>query len=536
MKFTRTLSAAFLAAVTLGLASCEVEMDLPSADREANIINNAGDIFANNLGDLYDSVVTSGDTNSEKILNNILYSYAKVYFGDFYADYNTDGTLKDGKKPIAFTKDGVVDAVKAKNFFHSILDSIAKSFWSVVNNTSYQKDKMFDEEKFVKAQRNELLSFPTDTSPTYIKKQVKGIYTYQDFGLFFQGEGNVETFRKFYKEYIERSLLPNAYRKALVEKYLIDNNYGTLGRSYARKVQYIALPNLEKFEDSTRSLVRSYCEHVLSSSTVDAKYKDLSFLNELYQGIADSTDPVVQSVYAGAGFTAVTANGENVYRETSYGQLLIDYDDLNSSRWETGTSTDFTNGGTYTPATGLEMKKRDIYASSKVTSGWYTSSGLSDLPSAMKTRLFKNQVANEVDNPTNNSDINVMVKDKFTWRVQGEYYLRPETIQTGEQYPYAMYDDSGKTWYIVRIDEAVKSGKMAVGNEDSESYRYESRPADGSKGETLDQITWKVADLLADGDSYKKAARQYFVEQMQMSFHDDQIYSYFENAFPDLFD
>lgn len=533
MKFTRTLSAAFLAALTLGLASCDVEMDLPAADRDANIINNAGDIFANNLGDLYDAVVTSGDTNSEKILNNILFSYAKVYFGDFFADYNADGTLKDGVKPIAFTTDGVVDATKAKNFFDSIKDSIAKSFWSVVNNSSYQKDKIFEEEKFIKAQRNELLTFPTTSS--YIKKAVLGSYTYVDFAKFFQGTGDFETFRTFYKEYIERSLLPNAYRKALVEKYLMDNNYGTLGRSYARKVQYIALPNLDKFEDSTRSLVRAYCDLILSKD-VDAKYKDLTFLDQLYQGIADNSDPLVGQVYAAAGFQSVTAAGETVYRETSYGQLLIDYDDLNDSRWETGTTTDFTNGGAYSPATGLEMKKRDIYAASKVTAGWYTSSGLSDLPSSMKTRLFKNQVANEVDNPNATEDANGIIKAKFTWRVKGEYYLRPETIQTGEEFPYAMYDDSGKTWYIVRIDEAVKSGKMATGNDDSESYRYASRPADGSEGETLDQIVWKVADLLADGDSYKKAARQYYVEQMQMSFHDDEIYSYFETTFPDLFD
>ena len=46
MKFYRTLSATFLAAMTLGLASCEVEMDLASADRDEVILNNAA-IFAN---------------------------------------------------------------------------------------------------------------------------------------------------------------------------------------------------------------------------------------------------------------------------------------------------------------------------------------------------------------------------------------------------------------------------------------------------------------------------------------------------------
>ena len=98
-----------------------------------------------------------------------------------------------------------------------------------------------------------------------------------------------------------------------------------------------------------------------------------------------------------------------------------------------------------------------------------------------------------------------------------------------------MYDDSSKTWYIVRIDEAVKATKLVQDVEDSDSS-YAKRPSDGSQGETLNQIVWNVADLIADGDSYKKAARQHYVEAMSMDFHDDDIYSYFETTFPDLFD
>ena len=544
MKFYRTLSATFLAAMTLGLASCEVEMDLASADRDEVILNNAA-IFANKLGDLYDDVVTSGDSNSERILNNILFLYAKSYFGDFYEDYEADGTLKAGVKPSAFVgENDVVDAAKAKDFYNSIKTSVLKSFWTAVNNSTYQKNKEFDEKLFVKAQQGDLYSFPE--TATYAKKLVRGEHTYQDVLSFFH-VSEFGAFRDYYKDYIARALLPNAYRKALVEQYLIDTNYGTLGRSYARKVEYVALPNLDKFEDSTRSLVRSYCKLVLSKANSvlgekAATYKKLDFLDKLYQGIVE--DPVekafADTIYADAGFNPIaveTPNGVvNSYRETTYGQLLDDYSKINTSRWEEGTSTDFTNSGAYSAATGLDMKTRDILAASKVTRGWYTSSGLSDLPSTMKTRLFKTQVANEVDDPKyETKPADETVKANFTWRVQGEYYLRPETFQSGEEYPYAMYDDSSKTWYIVRIDEAVKATKLVQDVEDSDSS-YAKRPSDGSQGETLNQIVWNVADLIADGDSYKKAARQHYVEAMSMDFHDDDIYSYFETTFPDLFD
>lgn len=544
MKFSKTLSAAFLAAMTIGLASCEVEMDLPSTEREQAIVNNA-DVFANTLGDLYDDVVTSGDSNSERILNNILFAYAKSYFGDFYEGYNADGTLKEGVVPAAFkAEDGSADAKKAKDFYDSIKTSILKTFWSVVTNTTYQKDKVFDEKLFVKAQRGDLYIFPAEEN--LAKKLVEGEYTYEDTLLFFHTH-DFDSFRTYYKDYIVRSLLPAAYRKALVEQYLMDANYGTLGRSYARKVQYVALPNLDKFEDSTRSLVRAYCELVLNKKDANlganAKaYKDLSFLNKLYQGIViEGEDKTfADSIYAKAGFTPLTVatpNGNvSTYRETTYGQLLYDYSLLTSSRWEEGTSTDFTGSGAYSIATGLDLKTRDIYATSKVTEGWYTSSGLSDLPSTMKTRLFKTQVANEVDDPRYlETSIDTIIKSNFTWRVQGEYYLRPETIQSGEEFPYAMYDDSGKTWYIVRVDEAVKATKLVQDKNDSETS-YAHRPEDGSKGETLNQIVWKVADLIADSESYRKAARQYFVDKMSVEIHDDTLYSYFETTFPDLFD
>lgn len=544
MKFTKTLSAAFLAAMTIGLASCEVKMDLPADQREEVIVKDA-DVFANALGDLYDDVVTSGDANSERILNNVLFLYAKSYFGDFYESYDAEGNLKDGVVPAAFKKeDGTADKAKAKDFYNTIKTSILKTFWTAVNNTTYQKDKVFDEKLFVKAQRGDLYVFPE--AEAFTKKLVEGQYTFEDTLLFFH-TNDFASFRDYYKDYIVRSLLPNAYRKALVGQYLIDTNYGTLGRSYARKVEYVALPNLEKFEDSTRSLVRAYCELVLNKSNEElgeeAKtYKNLSFLDKLYQGIVtEGTEKTfADTIYAKAGFTPVTVDtpkGEvSTYRETAYGQLLIDYDNINSSRWEEGTSTDFTGSGAYSVATGLELKTRDIYGASKVTRGWYTSSGLSDLPSSMKTRLFKTQVANEVDDPkTASKPANEIVKSNFTWRVQGEYYLRPETIQSGEEFPYAMYDDSGKTWYIVRVDEAVKATKLVQDKEDSDTS-YAHRPSDGSQGETLNQIVWNVADLIADGDSYKKAARQYYVEKMSFQFHDDDIYAYFETTFPDLFD
>ena len=54
--------------------------------------------------------------------------------------------------------------------------------------------------------------------------------------------------------------------------------------------------------------------------------------------------------------------------------------------------------------------------------------------------------------------------------------------------------------------------------------------------ERLQQVVSDVVNLIADGDSYVKAAKQYYVSEMKISFHDDDVYNYFKNTFPDLFD
>ena len=80
-KKVLTLSAATLA---LGLTSCDlIEAKLPE-DAEVLTFNDNGEVYNNQLSKIYDALVTSGDTNSQRILNNILYLYSEAVFGSFY--------------------------------------------------------------------------------------------------------------------------------------------------------------------------------------------------------------------------------------------------------------------------------------------------------------------------------------------------------------------------------------------------------------------------------------------------------------------
>ena len=73
-KKVLTLSAASLA---LGLTSCDlIEAKLP-VDAEVLTFNDNEEVYNNQLSKIYDALVTSGDTNSQRILNNILFPAAK---------------------------------------------------------------------------------------------------------------------------------------------------------------------------------------------------------------------------------------------------------------------------------------------------------------------------------------------------------------------------------------------------------------------------------------------------------------------------
>lgn len=519
------------AAATLGLASCsDVEAGLPADVADAPILN-LENVVNNNMGQIYDALVTAGDSNSEKVLNNILALYSKGLFGEFFGEGGMYEVYTDNSKLASFVAnhpiygEGEKGQANCLAFINHAVEQIETQMWSVVENTTYQRRSLFLEKDFYRAQVAEL--YKLATIETFKETALDGSKDFHNVEDYFTN------MYVTYEDYIERNILPTIYRKALVEQYLIDNNYGVLGRSYARKVQYIALPDIDGAQFGAQRLVRSYAKLVLNKEGVDEKYRDLHFLDQLYKGYFPDAEnnadfAFAQTIYADAGFTPVAAsaddNTEATYEETTYGKIAVDYKGLSDDRNVTGSSTDFTNAGAYTKETGLEIKKRETVATSHVTEGWYTSTGLTDLASSISNRLFKITVANEVDREGAAED---NTKGNFGWYVQGSYYMVPEQYEQEEEFPYCIYDKDSSTWYIVRVDEAVKAPKLVQGGD--ASY-------DKMEGKNIYDIIYSVAGLVSDTESYQKAAQQHYVEEMAIAYHDQTIYDYFETTFPDLFD
>ena len=526
-----------LSVATIGLAGCgEVEAELPEALQEEKILALNEKFPENNLQKIYESLITSGDSNSERILNKILFYYGESYFGKYYGKDNEIGLVdvyNDNTKAESFlakqsafqTKEEVV------NMANTITKAIFKSFWDARNNSTYQERNEFYEELFYRAQVKNLYNLGAVAN--YKKNILRGEETYEDVNNYFTDLLNT------YKDYIERSLLPTIYRRALVKDHLINNNSGILGRSAARKIQFIALPDISSSAVATQNLIRAFCELSLSADNVSDEHRDLRYLDSLYAGTVAADDAFAATIYARAGWTpsiyadipeTTTVDESKVYAETLLGAIIKDYNELETDRNKTGSTTDFTSSGAYTKEIGLGLKELDVVKSSKVNEGWYTASSLSGLLNDVKDRLFHAQVATEVDNPT-------YANPTHGYYVNGSYYMIPARFENQEKYPYAIYDKSSSTWYICRVDQAVRPSKLSSEKTDVNYDNANVGKGFGADGKmNLSEVKWEVAELLADTESYKSAANQAVVKKIAIAYHDDDVYNYFKKTFPDLFD
>ena len=573
----KVLSLGALIASTLGLAACgTVEAKLPEKEQSDPIIALSEKVTGNEIEELFEDIVPGNSSTAGKVLDELLFRISKAYFGDFFTEIRP--IVGDDAKIKTFVgtharfqltpRDEAAEVLRFKDFYAHLIESIEESFWGNVTNSSYQDRNFFVEKKFYDAQVAAMYKLDSEYGEILEtndnRHPIVGEYDHTKVPLYFGTANANGDYLDVYKDYIERSLLPDLYRKVLVENYLTRRNYSALGRSHARKVQTITLKNLDT-ADATRNLITHYVEDFLAgtdeeireyihegndSIAVDsvtaediASLRDLHFISEVYQGFINlegRMTPVQKAaatyLYAKSNWTSMKADldedasTEDVvfYPLTTLGDIYKSYTELTDVRWESGSSTDFTGGGAYTKETGLMLKEREVLSQTNVTEGWFSSSELSSLPSDLRSRLFKIQVANDVDNNDEADE-----KMDFGWYVNGSYYLNPETYSSSSDHPYLYFDSSSSSWVIIRVDEAVKSAKLS-----SNDSSYDAMAKEGKRDgkETQNQIVNKVTKMLADNDSYTKAAKQEAIEDANLTYHDQNVYDYFESNFPDLFD
>lgn len=356
------LAAGLLAATAL--ASCEkYEAKPDTAIYDAKLIEEEGDTYNNSMARIYDALVNPGDSNSSKILNNVLYIYSESIYGKFFDEkvYKEDGTLdeentKKGLFSLAkaylndssdsnlqalkafceahsgYEKDGETDTDIALNLFEDIVYRIKTTFRGYVTNSSYQDRGQFYEEKFFNSQVAAYYSlaegwdeatqgYPYNDYPITVKSGfvLDEHYPEADAEIIldgeFEGDGdsdgvNPGSRRAYFKnifatyeKYIEKSILPDIYRNQLTTKYLYETNFQQIRVSQERKVSFISLDNGEQ-NSKMLKLLDTYAETYIEPSShplyTTAKNCNFFFLDNIYKGTTKFVYDESSAEYAAA--------------------------------------------------------------------------------------------------------------------------------------------------------------------------------------------------------------------------------------------
>ena len=79
----------------------------------------------------------------------------------------------------------------------------------------------------------------------------------------------------------------------------------------------------------------------------------------------------------------------------------------------------------------------------------------------------------------------------------------------------------------MQVTEAVKDVKLR--NLSTQNYV-------ATRGqEFMDKATDQVAKLVGETGNYSSLAKTYYLKKMDLSFHDQKVYDYFYDSYPELF-
>ena len=569
-----------------GLTACNDEVIAKPTGYDDAKIANVEDVYDNLMNVVYDSI-RDGSLSSE-VLDKVLYQYSLTIFGAYdefvkdagngttlkqaHEDYLANGGYKvldqfildhkaywtvdnDGKRvddegKLVDEKANPSDSERARveEKWQNIEERIAKKMYSNISSGSYSDRNLFYESRYLMSLRNSL----KDVAKPDLTITHEGVLLDPDYE-------DVEVFdyfltRDFYQSddhhYIEEEIVPTIYNEMLVEQYILDEQYTTLGRSYARKVNVVSISSNSEYPLAATYLVNEFVDRYISGPNALNNAPDgvdldtLKILSNAWKG-TDLTPEEEQLIIASDGFIAKDIGGETVYLGTEYGDMMEDYEKINIDPYLTDSSieSDFTSSNTYPKEVGKDIKKREINLKDHTQNGWFIKNGgLSDLPETIRSRLFNVGVANALSE-LDRDDPKVVAQDRWKegvagWTyavpegesayvalINGSYFLKSETSQSDLR-DMVFYDNG--TYYIVNIEEATSSSKLSKINDN----RYAVTRGD----DVMEEFVNEICEIIAKNDTYKTLSTKYWLEDAALKYHDTVVRDYFKSNYPELFE
>ena len=577
---------------TLMLSACSNDIIAKPTDYDNPLVVNTGsdklnsDVANNITSIIYDAMRDNG-TLAKDVLDEILLQIAYSVYGT-YEELKTEGAtatsasdafLENHKIYHVLDADGnrVTDKkAEEQRRVHDVLNEIEKRIAEDMYDQiagSYQRDGYFYEQDFLYALKNKLepVTFSVSDSALFHDKYLvipelkkEDVFTYQwdaeDDPTDTKLPGLLT--RSFYEEYITEKIIPEIYREKLVEVYLFEDSYNTLGRSYARKVNIVTITNRNTDLLGANNLMNTYIDTYINTSNQEVSaLGDFEIISKAWRGLNTVENGVSNgnNQYSNASYLLKTSGQQwktyddaaqggftnnvfNYYTGTSYAQMVNDLSKVKKDPLLTDSTLEnsFTNTGEYTVAQGVEFKENDIRKEDYTTDGWFLKNGgLTDLDSTLRAQLFNIGVANALDDETYpdrfvNGEYSVSEDEgRYIAKINGRYFLKTTTSQNEEVSGAKLKDilwfnkDSG-TYTLVEVLEAVSSSKLSKTSTSNYATLYNQ--------EHMDDIANDVAKEIAKNDSYKTLSTRYWLEAASIAYHDTVIYDYFVENYPELFE
>lgn len=586
MKNKKLLAALALTGAML-LVGCNDIYSRPTSEvKEQALISNSN-VDHNTVEWLYDTLHDTSNT-AEDVRDVVFNVLSEGLFGKY--SINTDGDVViegyDGKsdsEKLEFVKahkaywsqgkqegstkfdyvepTSLTDEIKARiDFFkYTVRKQAALNLYSAANTDSYKVRGYFYEVKYARSLAKKLYKingvsnvfdpkYDNDDETFSYKFLIDSSVNTENFESIIGIENNHLTpmlHMNLYSEYLNNEILPDIMKNLLVEQYVYDNVYTAISRAQYRKLNFIAISTENRNVFSARSLMDTFVEQYIDTARAEDPI-DFEILADAWKGVFD--DLMLDGGYSLAGnllidagftFGTPTIGGEEIetfadgclvtehpyFENTKYGDLIEEFAKitLNPNTTNSDTESTFTSSGSYSIETGLEIKTNDVRSADFTTLNWGNKeSGFTTLPSDVKTRLFDYTVMTDFNNPAN------IDKNSYLKEVNGHYFLK-SSISQGTSTADSIVIKDGSSLYIVEVLEAPSQSSLTIGGENA----YENSAASGLRQETLART---IGYNIASGSTYRTTAFTHYLEDCEITYHDQSVYNYFLSTYPDLFD
>lgn len=540
-----------VAMMLLALASCDTIVAEPS-NRDDALVNVGEDLELdnNNYGVVYDGLIEDGSINSV-VFNDVMYKIASKELEKYYS----------GEDAIFANKEA---------FDAEVNKLVNEKLYDYITSSSYLTDNRFDEMKLVTALTSELYDITPrkDASGNDVDyNQGEVVFTPEtkanalENGYLGGGDdtedGGVvqptDILHYNYKDYKDRVLKREVYTQLLTARYLETESYSSLGRAYSRKVSYIAIQKDSSHPDAAKKTIDAFVDYYISNSHGDV---DLNNLAKLWKGVdysnSDGELPTeLKNIIDQYDLRTLADNIEDEFKK------VVEWDDVNDTykKDSDGNSialpsdivdatleSSYTGSYTYLPEVGKEKKDIELAQKELVTEGWYIKNGgLTDLPDAIRSRLFDLRTANDFQALKNNTDEELR---GYIRQINGVNYLVPARTQNEESVSdVIMYDRDSETYYIVIVEDALNSTSLSLANVEKIVKNNNPSASEEELEALIDAETiarrlnaHEVAKMLGTKTTNVSEATIFYLKAANIVFHDQDIYDYFKDNYGDMFE